>query len=338
MSAPVCGEFSRGPASPATGRIDTKVHSMTDWRRQKLSVEPLSSAWRDGFAMSAVRVGLVMFLSMLSMLASPAAATRAAGDPFAVVARRLVADGFAAERVHALYSAPGAAFDTEGVSLFFVHSEARLNYDQFAEPAAIARARRYMGQHQEALAGAQETYGVNEAVITGIILVETQLGTMPGRRPVFNTLSTMAALADPVVRHDFWGRIPEKRRISPAQFEAKAAAKSAWAYAELKAFLKYTAREGIDPFVMVGSYAGAMGICQFMPSNALRLAVDGDRDGRVDLFDHDDAIASVANYLRHHGWRPDLSRKKRYQVILRYNYSKYYANIILKIADILARG
>ena len=276
-----------------------------------------------------------MYLCLLSMPALPAVAAPAAGDPFAVVARRLVADGFAAERVRALYAAPGAAFDTEGVSLFFVHSEARLNYDQFAAPAAIARARHYMGQHQDALVGAQKAYGVNEAVITGIILVETQLGTMPGRRPVFNTLSTMAALADPEVRRDFWARISEKRRISTDKFEAKAATKSAWAYDELKAFLKYTAREGIDPFAVVGSYAGAMGICQFMPSNALRLAVDGDRDGRVDLFDHDDAIASVANYLRHHGWRPDLPRKKRYQVILRYNYSKYYANIILKIADIL---
>jgi membrane-bound lytic murein transglycosylase B len=259
-----------------------------------------------------------------------------AANPFSGLSRRLVAEGFSAEGIQALYGDPESIFETEGVSLFFVHSEARLNYGQFAAPEAIQRARGYMARHRDALAAAEAAHGVPAEVITGILLVETRLGTYTGTWRVFNTLSTMAALSDPEVRKTFRQRIPPERRISPDRFAARAAAKSAWAYEELKAFLRFTAREGIDPMTVSGSYAGAMGICQFMPSNALRLALDGDGDGRVDLFSHADAIASVGNYLRHHRWRREMAREERYRVILRYNYSKPYAETILHIADQLA--
>ena len=78
-----------------------------------------------------------------------------------------------------------------------------------------------------------------------------------------------------------------------------------------------------------------MGIAQFMPSNVLSLAQDGNNDGRIDLFDHADAIMSVASYLSHYGWRPGIDHKAAYRVLLRYNYSKPYANTVLKIADLL---
>ncbi len=277
-------------------------------------------------------------LFLLLMWTPQGVASGAVKGPFTALAGRLAADGFSAERLQALYTSPEAAFDAKGVSLFFIHNEARIDYDKFTRPEPISRARAYMASHAAALKSAARAYGVDREVIASILLVETRLGTFTGKRSVFNTLSTMAALDDPGLRRDFWNRIAPERRIRADQFAAKADAKSTWAYQELKAFLQYADREGIDPLAVGGSYAGAMGICQFMPSNALRLAVDGNRDGRVDLFDHADAIASVARYLKHHGWRPGLARQKRYQVILRYNYSKYYANTILKIADILGKN
>ena len=99
--------------------------------------------------------------------------------------------------------------------------------------------------------------------------------------------------------------------------------------------MKYTNREEMDPASIPGSYAGAMGIPQFMPSNIRTLAKDGNNDGRIDLFNHADAISSVANYLKHYGWRPGIDDKKAYKVLLRYNYSKYYANTIIKISKLL---
>jgi len=83
---------------------------------------------------------------------------------------------------------------------------------------------------------------------------------------------------------------------------------------------------------MKGSYAGAIGIAQFMPTNAYKMAQDGNGDGRKNLYEHADAIASVAYYLKYHGWKPGISAKKQHRMILHYNNSDVYANTVLKIA------
>jgi peptidoglycan lytic transglycosylase B len=252
---------------------------------------------------------------------------------FVPLQKRLAADGFDGTIIGELYQRPAVHFDINGVSLFFIHSEAKLNYDQFASKSNIRKADSYMSKHLEMLEKVEKKYGVPKEVITGIILVETRLGTYLGKSHSFSTLSTMATLTGPDAREHLWGNLPESRRISKEKYIEKADKKSNWAYGELKALIEYTAKEGLDPTLIKGSYAGAIGICQFMPSNILRLARDGNQDGRIDLFDHDDAIASVANYLKHHGWKPGISKEKAYKVILRYNYSRYYANTILKVAE-----
>lgn len=280
----------------------------------------------------------VLFLTQLLALAiwPPSGAWGAdTDDLFADLKAQLVKDGFSAQRLDQLYGHSKTTFATKTVSLFFIHSEAKLNYDQFISSNNIRKARRYMQRQREHLLRAEADYGVDKEIITGILLVETQLGKILGHSSIFSTLSTMAALDHRPVREHFWKQIPVKVRITRTKFDKKADKKSLWAYKELKAFLKYTQREKIDPLSVSGSYAGAMGISQFMPSNILTLAKDGNGDGRVDLFDHADAIDSVANYLRHHGWRPNIERKAAYKVILRYNYSKYYANTVLRIAELL---
>jgi membrane-bound lytic murein transglycosylase B len=246
---------------------------------------------------------------------------------------RLFKDGFDPETIRQIYAQPGVSFELKGVSLFFRHSEARLDYDQFLQARRIQMARAYMMEHSGALAMTEEQYGVPGEVVTAIMLVETQLGTLVGNQTVFNILSTMAALDDPGVRQAFWEELPKEDRLARKAFEKKADQKSRWAYKELKALLHYVEAQNMDPIIIRGSYAGAMGYCQFMPSNVLQLGVDGNGDERVDLFDHTDAIASVGNYLKHHGWKPGMTRKQQYQVILKYNYSSPYANTILKIAD-----
>lgn len=258
-----------------------------------------------------------------------------ASPSFAPLKANLVRDGFDPAYLEALYSDPANAYDPKSVSLFFVHSEAKLNYGQFTSNKSIVRARKYMARHQNALTAAENRYHVDKEIITAILLVETKLGTYLGRSYIFRTLSTMAALEDSQTKARFWDEIPAKRRLSRKAYEKKVQQKSKWAYRELKALLKFTQREGLDVTNIRGSYAGAMGISQFMPSNALSLALDGNKDGKVDLFNHDDAILSVARYLQHHGWHGDISTEKAYKVILRYNYSKYYAKTIQKIALLL---
>ena len=150
-----------------------------------------------------------------------------------------------------------------------------------------------------------------------------------------NMLSTMASLYDSNVRDMFWNETLKSQKLSRKRYEKWTRKKSNWAYNELKAFLKYTARENIDPVTVYGSYAGALGIAQFMPSSILAYAKDGNNDGQIDLFNHADAITSIASYLKHFGWHPGIDKKGAKKVIYRYNKSNYYVDAILKISVLL---
>jgi membrane-bound lytic murein transglycosylase B len=120
-------------------------------------------------------------------------------------------------------------------------------------------------------------HGVPASVILGIVGVETFYGELTGRYRVIDALSTLAFDYPP---------------------------RSAFFRGELEQFLLMTREESLDPLAPLGSYAGAMGIPQFMPTSFRSFAVDGDGDGRRDLWgDWPDVFASVANYLAVHGWK-----------------------------------
>ncbi len=254
---------------------------------------------------------------------------------FESLQNRLISDGFDPARITELYKRPEVYFEAKGVSRFLVHRESRLNYDQFAGKKSIAHALKYMKTHRAALERTEKEYGVDKEIITAILLVETRLGTFLGGPSILNTLSTIAALADPDVQDMFWKNASKSKELTRKKLETWVARKSTWAYNELKAFLKYTAQVNMDPTDVLGSYSGAMGIAQFMPSNVIIFARDGDGDGRIDVFNHADAITSIASYLKHYGWHPGIDRKKAYKVIYHYNHSRQYVKTILKVSDLL---
>jgi len=134
----------------------------------------------------------------------------------------------------------------------------------------------FLRAHAEALARAEREYGVPPAIVTAIIGVETFYGRNTGSHRVIDALSTLA--------FDYPRR-------------------AAYFRDELKQFLLLARDEGISPLVPKGSFAGAIGVPQFMPGSVRRFAIDFDADGHVDLWNSaDDAIGSVANYLARHDW------------------------------------
>ena len=281
------------------------------------------------------RVLLWIFILLLFFGAPVAADNHQKNWKFNSLAARLIDDGFAPEMIKRLYQNPQTAFETRGVSLYFVHSEAKLDYDQFSNNWSIRQAKKYLKKHQHSLEAIEQAFGVDKHVITAIILVETGLGNTLGNRSIFNTLSSLASLKDPALRDDFWKIFKNKDDITKKQFEQRADRKAGWAYRELKAFLTYTGRENFDPLTLKGSYAGALGIAQFMPTTAIAYARDGDQDGRIDLYNHADAMASIASFLKRFGWQPGIRTDKAKKVIYRYNHSDYYVDTIIKIRDIL---
>lgn len=256
-------------------------------------------------------------------------------DYFGPLEARLVADGFDAEQIRQLYARPEVAFETQGLSLFFRHREATLDYGQFSTPDSIRKSREYLAQNQPAFSRAENTYGVDREIITAILLVESRLGAVRGRRSVLNVLSSMAALVEADVQEMLWAQIADFSTLSRADYDKWVQRRSGWAYRELTAFITYAGREQIDPAAVNGSYAGALGYAQFMPTSVLAYGRDGNADGKIDLFDHPDAIASIANYLNAAGWHLGIDREKAFKVIFQYNRSGYYVNTILKVADLL---
>ena len=283
-----------------------------------------------------ILASVICFTLWWTCFTSPVlAADRENAEYFESLQKKLIKDGFDPEKIQRLYGRPRVFFEPGGIILLFTYSEAKLDYGQFANELSINRAKAYMGKYKEDLERTEKAFGVNSRVITAILLVESRLGKSVGTRSALNTLSTLASLMDPDTRRDFYNMIPQDKRIPRKKFEKSAQKRSKWAYKELKAFLKYTHQEGFDPVEMSGSFAGAMGFSQFMPSNILAYGADGNNDGSIDLLTHADAIASIANYLKNNGWSPGISRKEAEKVIYRYNHSKYYVQAILKIADLL---
>lgn len=158
---------------------------------------------------------------------------------------------------------------------------------RFVEPTRIQAGLRFWQTHRDALAQAEATYGVPARLIVGVIGVETLYGRHQGNFRVLDTLATLAL--------DF----PEAH--------PRAEARRAFFRDELEQFLSLAHRSGIDPATPRGSYAGAMGWPQFMPSSWVKYAVDFDGDGRIDLFGSPaDAIGSVAHYFQQFGWQAGM--------------------------------
>ena len=146
------------------------------------------------------------------------AASEDSTAPFNSLQARLAREGFDPVMLKTLFQKPDVHFEPRTVSLFFMHSEARVNYDQFLSPESLQKARKYIQDHLSDLNAAEETLGVNKEVITAIMLVETRLGTYLGTSSILNTLSSLAAMKDSGLRDVVWNSIQEDRRPRQIRF------------------------------------------------------------------------------------------------------------------------
>jgi membrane-bound lytic murein transglycosylase B len=148
----------------------------------------------------------------------------------------------------------------------------------FLTDKRISRGVAFWQRNRELLERIERDYGVPPEIVVAIVGVETFYGQYKGKAPVFDTLVTFA--------FDY----PKRARFFTA---------------ELEAYLRLAKENGFDPRSLKGSYAGAMGMPQFIASSYRSYAVDYDGDGQADLFESlADVLGSVANYFRKHGWKP----------------------------------
>ena len=171
----------------------------------------------------------------------------------------------------------------------------------FLTPARIEKGVQFRVEHRDLLARVEEAYGVPAEIIVAILGIETNYGSNMGAHRIMDVLATLAFDYPP--RQDFFSR-------------------------ELKQFLLLVREQQRDPLSMKGSYAGAMGMGQFMPSSYRAYAVDFDGDGKTDIWANNaDAVASVANYFAKHGWRRDEAVVVRARAEESYDRSLFSANL-----------
>ncbi|MFZ1295469.1 MAG: lytic murein transglycosylase B [Pseudomonadales bacterium] len=217
---------------------------------------------------------------LLSLLAGPALAAGYAEHPgYAAFEARMVKEhGFNAQDLRRIFSS--AERKDSILEAIARPAEKRLSWGEyrkiFMTDARIDGGVEFWRQNAAELARASEKFQVPAEIVVAIIGVETRYGGNMGSYRVIDALSTLSFDYPP--RSEFFGK-------------------------ELEQYLIMTREQHFDPLQLKGSYAGAMGMGQFIPSSFRAYAVDFDGDGRADIWQsRPDAIGSVANYFHRHGW------------------------------------
>ena len=171
-------------------------------------------------------------------------------------------------------------------------------------------------------------------ISVSLLFVETRLGTFLGKEKAFYTLASMASSRRPEAISTYVAQLPGSTAADRQSWiQQRMEQRSDWAYKELVALLKNIRSSGEDALAMPGSIYGAIGLCQFMPTNISHYGADGNGDGVVNLFTVPDAVASLSNYLAQHGWNKAVTRAQKQKVIKTYNRIDIYANTILGLAE-----
>ena len=189
----------------------------------------------------------------------------------------------------------------------------------FLTPERIRGGAYFMRQFSRTLGRASDQYGVPPQIVTAIIGVETRYGKQSGNYPIIDSLSTLGFAYPP---------------------------RAAFFRGELKQFFLMAREEKFDPLLPRGSYAGALGMPQFIPSSFRRYAVDFDGNGKRDLWNSTaDAIGSVANYFEQHGWHafePIATRVtvtgKNFQTVMDDNATPRFDTADLRQAGVIIPG
>lgn len=296
---------------------------------------------RDGGLKRAVMWSFLLVWAVLaagSAIAGSADSSDGIPEVFVSLFNRVVADGADEAAMRSIFSDPRIEFLPNALEINIKHVEKPAHYDRFVLPAYAKIGHEFVQQYFGFMKEIEAGYGVPAEVITAILLVESDLGQKRGKYKVFNVLATVATADTPSNIEANYQRLIERYPdLKKDDVARRAESRSRWAYKELLSFIRSTQRGGVDPLEIKGSWAGAFGIPQFVPSSFLAYAVDGNGDGVLDLNDLYDAVASVANYLKKLGWKAGMDDRQKRAVIWKYNHSELYVDAVLASSELIAQ-
>ena len=280
----------------------------------------------------------------------PSQAPSAEPSPWEPIIERLAADGFDKSYLEGIFTALDSGplpefMGQKAVELYGKHGKASLvaserdtlrfappDYTRVAGGVTVAAGRRIMADNKKLFEGLYKQYGVPAPFIVGILMVETGIGANLGKQPALLALGSLAAT--PSLYHVL--PVVDGITSNHEAINEKIKTRSEWAYGELKALIRYSQATGKEAWTIPGSVFGAIGICQFMPSNIRILGASaGGKRPVPDVFTFADAAASVARYLSAHGWRSAKTTQAQVAVLRSYNHSDIYASTVYGVANAL---
>ena len=246
---------------------------------------------------------------------------------------RLSQEGFDLEFLWSLFMDPRADLMPEMMTISLGVKETSGLYSKFLTRESILLAQDFLLKNRKMLQETEKRFHVDKEVIVAILLVESRFGENIGRYRVLPTFTSMALCNSPENLQSQYqilqGIDPE---LAYQLVEGIARRRADWAYRELKHFLEIIRTEKMDPLEVRGSYSGALGLAQFLPSSYKTYALKS-KGFEEWLTNKEGAITSIANYLKSNGWKENLSMDKKRRVIWSYNHSEPYVNTILQIAQ-----
>jgi membrane-bound lytic murein transglycosylase B len=213
----------------------------------------------------------------------------------------------------------------------------KADYSHNYNAMSMRATREFFAENADLLRRVQDSTGVPSQVITAILWVETKFGTVLGTYNVVSVYASLAAAAEPqnieANKQAYRSTVfsPDSLNRLDSMVETRARRKANWAIDQLMALKSMQDRLPFPITDLRGSWAGAFGWPQFIPSSFMSWAVDGNGDGKVSLFDKEDAMASVGNYLKVNGWGEKQSQQEA--AVYHYNNSKDYVQCVLTLAE-----
>ncbi len=267
----------------------------------------------------------------------------AAGEPERrFVEQELVAQGVDPVQAESMMQDPRIFIQSDIVikNLFYSSPKgSKKNPDVMeVDPLLVERGKRFMTDHAEALSAVEKSFGTSPRIITAILIIESRLGSFRMPWNAANAYANLAFLLDPAYLEAIQNRYADTYpQIRDEATIARAKRKAKWAVVELGYLVHIANHLGVDPLSLSGSFAGALGPAQFIPSSFWIFGMDGDANGIANPLDMADANLSMGNYLRKYGWREDAPLEQKRKALWYYNHSDVYVNTVMMVYETLGR-
>lgn len=249
-----------------------------------------------------------------------------------LIAEQLLRDGIKQEEVNLVFENPELPafgfipFKLKPVESFRI-------YDGMTATKRVDKAEQALKDYKMIFLDAERKLGVTKYVIAAIISVETNWGSVLGDQSVLYRLCRIASTADEYnIRLNFRKHHLENPSVTFKQTEDRARYLFNTFYPQIRALFQIYQNNPAEMLKLKGSVAGAFGLPQFLPQSYLDYAQDGNHDKKIDLFMPEDAIISVANFLKSNGWKRLLPSQEKLKVLWNYNRSEAYGLAIIKVA------